>query len=123
MGPVPSFAKSNKQTSTLEPPSPRNITGSTSPDLSKLSNNEPFGSSPGTLNPPYFNLDLNVSKTTAWNTTQPSPDSPSLVLECSGPITSYCQARNCRVKCIDGRKVGMVCQANSLDIKTSTGDD
>ena len=102
---VQSFAKSNKQT-TLEP-SPRNINGSTSPELSKFSNNEPFGSSPGTSSPPYFNLNLNVSKTTAWNTTQPIPDSPSLVLECSGPITSYCQARNCRVKCIDGRKVSI----------------
>ena len=107
---VPSLAKSNKQT-TLES-SPRNITGSTSPDLSKLSNlnKESLMSTPGPLNPPFINLNLNISKTTAWNITQPIPDSPSLVLECSGPITSYCQARNCRVKCIDGRKVCIAAQ-------------
>ena len=107
---VPSLAKSNKQT-TLES-SPRNITGSTSPDLSKLSNlnKESLMSTPGPLNPPFINLNLNASNTTAWNITQPIPDSPSLVLECSGPITSYCQARNCRVKCIDGRKVSIAAQ-------------
>jgi len=51
------------------------------------------------------------------------PDSPTLVLECSGPITSFCQTRRCRVKCIDGRKVEMVCGGNSLDIKTSNVGD
>jgi len=61
------------------------------------------------------------------NTTLPNPvlipDSPTLVLECSGPITSFCQTRRCRVKCIDGRKVEMVCGGNSLDIKTSNVGD
>jgi len=62
-----------------------------------------------------------ILKTINRNTTH--PDSPTLVLECSGPITSYCQTRHCRVKCIDGRKVEMMCGTNSLDIKTSTGVD
>jgi len=107
---------------TIKPSTPRilnpsrNITGSSSLVLS-----ESRKSSYGPLNLTPSNP--SISKMTNRNTTHPNPDSPTLVLECSGPITSYCQTRHCRVKCIDGRKVEMMCGTNSLDIKTSTGVD
>jgi len=67
--------------------------------------------------------DSSISANTTSSNPVLVPDSPTLVLECSGPITSFCQTRRCRVKCIDGRKVEMVCGGNSLDIKTSNVGD
>jgi len=67
--------------------------------------------------------DSSISVNTTSSNPVLVPDSPTLVLECSGPITSFCQTRRCRVKCIDGRKVEMVCGGNSLDIKTSNVGD
>jgi len=106
---VPSIEGITKSSRTSNPS--RDKIGSPSLKLSELSNSS--------LDPPT----PSISKTTTQNSTHPDPDSPTLILECSGPITSYCQARHCRMKCIDGRKVEMVCATNSLDIKTSTGVD
>jgi len=51
-------------------------------------------------------------------------DTPVKILECPGPITSFCKNHLCRVKCIDGRKVEMRCDSNSLDIKnTAVGEN
>jgi len=108
--------------STTKPPTPRilnpsrNIIGSSSLNLS-----ESTKLSHGLMN--LAPSKPSISKMPTYNTTHPDPDSPTLVLECSGPITSYCQTSHCRVKCIDGRKVEMMCRTNSLDIKTSTGVD
>jgi len=96
-------------------------------NLRYLSNTE-SSSSGGTSKPastsksPSFSSISDVAIKTN-STDSASPDSPPQTLECSGPITSYCKNRLCRVKCIDGRKVEMVCGESSLDIKTSAVGD
>jgi len=106
-------------------PSPRtgesslNNTDPLSPELAKSNNKTSLTISPSIQS---FN-DSSISANTTQSSPVFVPDSPTLVLECSGPITSFCQTRRCRVKCIDGRKVEMVCGGNSLDIKTSNVGD
>jgi len=96
-----------------------NNTDPLSPELAKSNDKSSLIISPSI----QLSNDSSISANTTSSNPVLVPDSPTLVLECSGPITSFCQTRRCRVKCIDGRKVEMVCGGNSLDIKTSNVGD
>ena len=80
-------------------------------NLRYLSSNKPSKATPAPLTPTLFS--------DPSSSTQPSVPShlknlSPHILECSGPITSFCKNRVCRVKCIDGRKVSLLLLETSL---------